>query len=90
MKQPQPVLQDAFEFVRIGFSAENRHPGARLPPSYVILGTVQQGGGRGTGSQAERGRQESPSVKFHEPLEMRCPLGHERTRAKRRRESRNL
>src|SRR5712664_1826557 len=89
VKKLQPVLQDIFEVVRIGFGSENRHLGARQPPDYVVLGTVQQGGGRGAGSQAERGRQECPSIKFHELLEMRCPLRHNGMRVKRRRESHN-
>ncbi len=82
-------MQDTFQVVRIGFGPENCHAGARLPPSYVVLGTVQQGGGGGAGSQAERGRQESPPIKFHELLEMRCPLRHDRTLVKRRRELHN-
>ncbi len=90
VKKLQPGMQNAIQVVRIGFGPENRHAGARLPPSYLVLRTVQQGGSGGAGSQAERGRQESPPIKFHEPLEMRCPLRHDGARAKRRRESHNL
>src|SRR6266852_3432367 len=82
VKQLQPGLQDIFQVVRIRFCPENRHAGAQQPPSYVVLGTVQQGGGGSAGSQTERGRQESPPIKFHELLEMRCPLRHDRTLVK--------
>src|SRR5216683_2954520 len=55
VKKLQPGMQNAIQVVRIGFGPENRHAGARLPPSYLVLRTVQQGGSGGAGSQAERG-----------------------------------
>src|SRR5260370_40086496 len=89
VKKLQPGMQNTFQVVRIGFGPENRHPGAGLPPSYVVLGTVQQGASGGAGSQAERGCQECPSITFHEPREIRFPLREDGARAKRRQESHN-
>src|SRR5260370_12593584 len=64
VKKLQPGMQNTFQVVRIGFGPENRHPGARLPPSYVVLGTVHQAGSVAAGSQASQGRQEFPSINF--------------------------
>src|SRR5690242_17892993 len=89
VKKAQPGMQNTLEIVTIRFGPENRRPGARLPPGYVELRTVQHGRSRCAGGQTERSRQKSPSIKFHEPLEIRCPLRPDGARAKPRRESHN-